>query len=248
MRFITTRHDPSWSTSDTNQRYPSSSISACCDEARILLFAAFVTPAGPGLFQEGLRSQLLAGLQVYHFAGAQPLRFCSSDQLARRSLACQNPQGRNRLAKLPRRSFTTLANVLIALFILTFFFESYILPCYVTKRCADGLGSRVHRVFNCSGFRYNVQPPPSNIRYLLASGTIVQACHVSDKRMQWVYPVALIAAASGIKFEECYTISPLSLLGILLASIFAALSISLLTSDPSHLVTRGARPLTTHPT
>ena len=61
----------------------------------------------------------------------------------------------------------------IALSFLTFFFGTYILPQHVTARWVEGLGRRACLISDRSGLSTCVQPPPSNIRYLLASGMIV---------------------------------------------------------------------------
>ncbi|KAI5193548.1 hypothetical protein E4T38_09908 [Aureobasidium subglaciale] len=55
----------------------------------------------------------------------------------------------------------------------TFLFGTHILPQYVTRWWVKGLGSRVLLTSGWSGPDTCVQPPPSNIRYLLAFGTIV---------------------------------------------------------------------------
>ncbi|KAI4717713.1 hypothetical protein E4T48_06096 [Aureobasidium sp. EXF-10727] len=87
-----------------------------------------------------------------------------------RSFLTREPPTSSAAAKLPWHtnhvcSPSAIQHPYIALSFLTFFFETHILPQHVTEG-----GSNVLDGFCTSS---QTRPPPSNIRYLLAFGTIV---------------------------------------------------------------------------
>ncbi|KAI4843050.1 hypothetical protein E4T44_06958 [Aureobasidium sp. EXF-8845] len=82
--------------------------------------------------------------------------------------------GRSSLIRRATKNFRFVTwQSYIALCFSTFFFGTHILPQHVTGVWVKGLGLCARLVSVCLGVNTCVQPPPSNIRYLLASGIFV---------------------------------------------------------------------------